>query len=285
MATPYGPCQPFTRVNQTIVPLMDSMYSKRDETGDVAFIVESQSIRAHRNVLAAISPKYGTQPDTGDIRVENVSAAAFNEFLQFFYLSKVNLTKENIEDVLDLAKQSLVDAFVEECINFLMNVALDNLCWVYRIAIFHDIDILEEYCEQRISLNAKKLFASDEFINCDHDLVMEILEIDTLCCKEVEIFEARIIWAKASANSKGINAENMEHLRAELGDFLTQIRFSSMSIEEFVKIHNKYKELFNENEFTEIIYIIGKLEGFKSQRFNQTPRVPRHSISETMEIS
>lgn len=78
-------------VNKTI----EKLYKKRDETGDVAFIVESQNIRAHRSILAALSPNYeakfhGLQPHTGDVNVEDVTAAAFNEFLQFFYIWKMS---------------------------------------------------------------------------------------------------------------------------------------------------------------------------------------------------
>ena len=49
----------------------------RDETGDVAFIVETEKIRVHRWVLAAASTKfkvqfYGPKADQGDIRISNV---------------------------------------------------------------------------------------------------------------------------------------------------------------------------------------------------------------------
>lgn len=65
-------------------------------------------------ILAALSPKYkvqfyGSNPDKGEICIGNVSAAAFKEFLQFFYEKSVHLTVENIELMLVLAKQSLVD--------------------------------------------------------------------------------------------------------------------------------------------------------------------------------
>lgn len=74
-------------------------------------------------ILAALSPKYkvqfyGSNPDKGEICIGNV-AAAFKEFLQFFYEKSVHLTVENIELMLVLAEQSLVDEFVEKCIDFL----------------------------------------------------------------------------------------------------------------------------------------------------------------------
>lgn len=102
--------------------MLEQLYSDRDQIGDAVFIVESQEIRAHRSILAALSPKYkaqfyGSNPDQGEIQIPDVSAAAFQEFLQFFYKESVNLTMGNIASVLDLAQQSLVEGSIEICVN------------------------------------------------------------------------------------------------------------------------------------------------------------------------
>lgn len=130
-------------------------------------------------MLAAISSKYktqfyGSQPDKGDIEVSGLTASAFREFIAFFYLDEVLLTIENIEDVLDLAKQSLVDNLFKSCVDFLFDVTpLDNLCWSYRLAILYhryDIEELKELCELLIEKDTKKLLKSNDFINCDRDI-------------------------------------------------------------------------------------------------------------------
>lgn len=107
-----------------IKEMLEQLYSDRDQIGDAVFIVESQQIRAHRSILAALSPKYraqfyGSNPDQGEIQIPDVSAAAFQEFLQFFYKESVNLTMGNIASVLDLTQQSLVEGSIEICVNFL----------------------------------------------------------------------------------------------------------------------------------------------------------------------
>ena len=68
----------------------------------------------------------------------------------------------------------------------------------------------------------------------------------------------------------------VEHrlMHTALSDAITQIRFSSMTAEEFAEIHSKYKRFFTNKESIEIFFMIGKLKGFKSKRFNQTPRIP-----------
>lgn len=55
------------------------------------------------------------------------------------------MTEENIEDVLNLAKLSLVDEFYKECVRFLAELlTLNNLCWIYQLAIVYDIENLKD---------------------------------------------------------------------------------------------------------------------------------------------
>lgn len=270
------------RNNPVVEQTMKKLYSERDETGDVTFIVELESIRAHRCILATLSPKYkaqfyGVQPDTGDIHVNNVSAAAFKEFLQFFYLENIVLTKENIDEVLNLAKQSLVNGFVTECIDFVKEVTMatmdiDNVCWAYPLAILHDINELKLHCELQISADTRKLFASDEFINCDQDVLIRILKLDSFSCKETDVFDGCIAWAREMCQKSNLSTENAENLRTALGSAIAEIRFISMTVEEFAIIHSKFKGFFSADESNEIFCIIGKLKNFKSKRFNQMSR-------------
>lgn len=262
-----------SRLKQTI----EQLYLDIKETGDVTFIVESQKIRAHKCVMAATSPKYkvqfyGLQPDNGDIIVKGVTASAFKEFLQFFYLEKANLTTDNIEDVLSLAKQSLVEHFVEDCIAFL-STKVKDACLVYRLALLHDIKDLIEQCIQYISENTMEVFKSDGFlVNCNRDMLVEILKLDSLNCKETVTFDACILWAKANCISKNVIAKNMENLRAELGDAIYEIRFRSLTIGEFVHLHSLYENFITAREMQEITYMIGNLKNFQSSKFNSTPR-------------
>lgn len=256
---------------------MERLYLDKEETGDVTFIIESQKIRAHKCVLAATSPKYkaqfyGLQPENGDIIVEGVTADAFKEFLKFFYLEKADFTPDNIEEVLSLAKQSLVEQFVEDCIEFL-STEVKDACLVYRLALLYDLKELIEVCLQYISENTMQMFKSDGFlVKCNRDMLVEILKLDSLNCKETETFEACILWAKANCISKNVNAKKMENLRAELGDAIYEIRFRSLTIGEFVHLHSLHEGFFTAAEMQEIIYMIGNLKNFQPSKFNPTRR-------------
>lgn len=263
---------------------LDQLYLDRDETGDITFIVDSQRIRAHRWVLAAASPKfkaqfYGSHPDGSEIPLPNVSASAFDEFLQFFYKESITLTIENIETVLDLAKQSLVDEFVTNCINFIESkTTLQNVCWSYRLAVMYGIESLRNKCERQISNDTNELFASLAFVKCDHEILLQILKLNVMNCTEKNVFDACLAWAHVQCKQTNLNAKNPANLRNVLGDAIYQLRFASMSIEEFAASYKLVEGLFMENEIVEILYMIGQLDGFKSQKFNQTPRVKAHPM-------
>lgn len=68
--------------------------------------------------------------------MENVSDAAFKEFFQFFYRNEVELTAENIADVLNLLKQSLVDGLVTESSKFIINNNAINTSYRKEIDVF-----------------------------------------------------------------------------------------------------------------------------------------------------
>lgn len=259
--------------------ILEQLYLDRNETGDVTFIVQSEKIRAHRWVLAAASPKfkaqfYGVGADKGNIDMPNVSVAAFTEFLQFFYKGSVELTVDNIEAVLNLAKQSLVDEFVTNCINFLISTTTpNNVCWIYLFATMYDIDTLRIKCEQTISKDTKQIFCSDEFFWCNHAVLVRILKIDTLNCPEIDVFNACIEWARANCKQKNLDDRKSDNLRAALGDAIYQIRFASMHAKQFAALHKSLNDFFTADEIIEILYITSKLEGFQSQKFNQKPRI------------
>ncbi|XP_037026519.1 BTB/POZ domain-containing protein 3-like isoform X2 [Bradysia coprophila] len=260
------------------------MHSTRSETGDITFIIGSTEIKAHKAVLAAFSPKYMAQFYTNfsvenPIEVKDVSAAAFKEFLQFFYLDTVNLTHKNITDVLTLTAES-VEGFFDECVSFLSDtLTVDNVCQCYHLAVKYNNDDLIKKCERKISSDSSKVFLSDTFLSCTAGDLFNILQLDSLNCKETDVFDACILWAVNCGAMNGLDSENVEELRKILtdenlpGQLLHQIRFGAMTIKEFMNYYKNYKQLFTEDERDEILYMIGKVNNFEPKRFNDESRL------------
>ncbi len=264
------------------------LFNNRDKTGDITFTVGAKEFRAHKCVLAALSPMYymgqlyggfdDAKKDT--IEIPNVSAAAFEEYLQFFYLDQVTLTHGNIRDVLTLTEMAAVDEFTNECFNFLIEtLSIENVCLSYHLAVIYDRTGLIECCEHEISTHFDEVIATDGFLNCTRGDLFNILQSDSLNCKETDVFDACILWAKNVCIADGLDVTKMDNLRKVLtaGDLLYQIRFGAMTMEEFMKnCYKLYKELFTEDEREEIFYMIGKDSNEASTRFNDEPRDVRY---------
>lgn len=262
----------------TTASLVSNLYLDREKTGDITFVVGSERIPAHRSVLAASSPKYkaqfyGSQPDEGDVYVEDVSAECFKEFIKFLYMGEADLTLENLEEVLNLAKQCLVTQFDTKCEMFLKDlISESNVCWIYKFAIIYNLKIVQSLCEHTIAENVKQVFANEEFLDIDRDTLIRIIDLEYLKCSEFIVVKGCIKWAETKCNQKGVDDRNGENLRAQLGNAVSKIRFRSMKLCDFVKLYVTYPGFFSDAEFIEITTIISGLVELTSQKFNKTLR-------------
>lgn len=252
--------------------ILKNLYKHRAETGDIIFLVESKAIHAHRCVLAALSPRYKAQfygaiSDKEMIRVSDASHDAFAEFLQFFYTDTVTLTIENIEDVLNLAQQSLVDILVAECINFLRDaVGLDKLLWFYRLASQYEIVPLEKQCLIHIEENLLAVFKTDDFLSCEHDMLCHILEKSASWnYHSIDLFDGCISWARTQCEQNGTKS-HAANLRTVLGEALCQIQFSSMTVQEFSTISENFVGILTEHEKVDIFAAIARIESEKQAK-------------------
>lgn len=260
-----------SRPNPLIKDVSNRLYSNKDKTGDVTFASGRETVVAHKSVLATLSPKYEAQfygigSSNCDVVEITEPVAAFHEFLQFFYLAEVVLTSENIEHVLSLAKDALVDEIINECFRFLSEtVSVDSLCQTYHLALTYGSDGLVEFCERQIGRHSGEILASEGFLSSNRDIVLSILQMDSLNCKETVVFNACIEWANHPDQPTA-------QLRDVLGSLLYQIRFGTMSFEEFISCYKAHKDLFTDAERDEILFTIGNLAEFSARLFNDEPR-------------
>lgn len=71
-----------------------------------------------------------------EVRIVDATAASFKEFLQFFYLDKVELTIENVRDVMCLDEKYGADDCLDLCADFMTTkLTDDNVCWAFEVAI------------------------------------------------------------------------------------------------------------------------------------------------------
>lgn len=257
----------------------EKLYLDR-RTCDVYFVFKSlegevEKVPAHKSILSAVSEVfdamfYGPSKQEGDINIVDSTPGAFKEFLQYFYLSTVKVTAENVDRVMNLGKQYMLNDCLNACTVYCQKtLVLDNICWGYELAILFEQDVLKNFCEQKIGENSKEIFQSNSFLNCDKNILRHILRLNSLNCDESVVFDGCIAWAKAACIQKGLNEVKMENLRIQLGDLFSEIRFGRMTLENFYARYQSYNGLFSSDEFKDIIGKISS-KNFQPRTFNRS---------------
>lgn len=250
-----------------------------ERTCDVNFLFKSpngeyEKIAAHKSILSSVSPVfdamfYGPYKQTGDINIIDSTPDAFREFLQFFYLSTVKLSAENIPEVMYLGKEHMLPDCLKACTHFCESTLnISNICWGYELAILFEQNELKRFCERKISESPVKIFESNSFLTCEPNLLRHILQLNSLKCDESIVFDGCMAWAKAACIQKNIDEKNAQNLRTELGDLFGEIRFGRMKVEHFYSRYLLYDGLFTEDEFKEIIRKIA-FKDFQPRSFNR----------------
>lgn len=154
-----------------------------------------------------------------------------------------------------------------ECSVYLTHrLTTENIIWGYGLAIRFDRVILKKSCEQKIAENAGEVFKSNCFLECEREVLNQILQLDSLKCDESQVLAGCLSWAKAIAERKSLDSNNTQVLREELGDLLYQIRFKSITIENLAMIIGSFKGFFSITDLQEITQLIG-LKDYKSETF------------------
>ncbi|XP_055316915.1 BTB/POZ domain-containing protein 6-B-like [Sitodiplosis mosellana] len=252
-----------------------------EQLADVHFVFEFdddvQKVPAHKLILATLSPVfhtmfYGSLKERNEVKIEDADVDAFKEFLQFFYLGEVTLNMENIETIVRLADKYDVLEYVNAGAVFLKTqLKLDNMCWGYQLAMNVKNDELIEFCEDKIARSPKKIFATDTFQRCDKSTLQSILELG-LRCKETNVFEACLTWAKHACEKDDLDGAKAANLRSQLGDCLQSIQFGLMTIEEFSAIEMSNNGFFTPDELMDITLNL-TVKGYEPKIFKQNPRV------------
>lgn len=235
-----------------------------EQMADFHFIFESDDgiidrIPAHKNFLVSASDIFeimfnGTWEETNKVNIVDASPSAFREFLQFFYLDRVNVTMENVAQVMNLGEKYNVAECLKVCEDFLKSTLTNEImCWGYGIAIHLNETDLMEFCEENIKNHASEVFASTSFLDCDRKVLKHILKLDLLFCTGAELIEGYMSWLKSVSKQEHLTREIIQKY---LGDLFYEIPFGSMSLKDFAEFYRAYDDLLTYDEHREIIQMI-----------------------------
>ncbi|XP_055304166.1 kelch-like ECH-associated protein 1B [Sitodiplosis mosellana] len=249
----------FKQNNTTALSIGHKLYldTKTSDT-KFAFKDSTESVVAHKSILSIGSPVfdamfYGSLPEETHILIVDASPNAFKEFLQFFYLVEVQLSSEHIFEVANLCKKYEVNDGLELCKSPMeMSLTINNMCSGYSVALLLEMKSTVEFCKREITQKATEILKSANFLECDHKLFENIIQLSSSKCSAMVVVDACMAWAKAECDR-----ENLEHtsanLKAQLKDTIDCIPFAELNSEEFAWHTKTYERFFDEDELEAII--------------------------------
>ena len=210
---------------------------------DVKFSCEGSDEKffAHKYVLATSSAVfyamfYGELAEKNSVvHLSDTNEESLQEFLRYLYTDECNLSTDNAMFVLYLAKKYIVPSLAEKCTEFLeANLASENVFILLKQAVRFVEEELVKKCWDLIDLKTADVVASDAFVDVDKATLAQLVKRESLNVKEVDLFKAVLKWSEAECSRKEIEA-NAKNKRAVIGNTIYQIRFASMTPQEFAQ--------------------------------------------------
>ncbi len=154
-------------------------------------------------------------------------------FFRFLYTDELNLTADNVMEMLYASKKYLITNLKHKCIMYLdTNLNAQNACMLlYQSQLFDEQELVNK-CLKVIDSQTCEALKSETFCDVDHATVLEIVTRDTLNVKEICLFECINKWCEAECGRKNLDPTGANR-RTVLGDILYQIRMTEMTGEEF----------------------------------------------------
>ena len=195
---------------QSVLAALENL-RRREELCDVVLKVAEKEIKAHRVVLAAVSPYFNAM-FTSDlveskqevVNLNYLDPLAFEMVVEFAYVAKVNITTDNVQSLLTVASLLQVETLVEKCCYFLEHELHPSNCLgIRRFAYNHGCLALSKIAYDYAMRNFNQVTQLEEFYQCPLDEVLKLLSEDALYVRhEEEVYEAALRWLKYSLEDR-----------------------------------------------------------------------------------
>ncbi|KAK6478499.1 kelch-like protein 6 [Huso huso] len=195
---------------------------------DVTLYVDGMEFPCHRVVLAAASNYFRAmfcndlkEKHEDTIAIKGVDSETMKILLDYTYTSKVLITKQNVQRILEAASLFQFLRMVDACANFLTEVLHpDNCVGILRLADTHSLDTLRTRVQNFLIQNFPQVVTYEEFLDLPEDIFCNILKSDELSVTEEEqVFETVMSWVQSRENERLSLLPNiLKHVRLPLLD-------------------------------------------------------------------
>ncbi|XP_071952020.1 actin-binding protein IPP-like [Antedon mediterranea] len=198
---------------------------------DATIIVGSQIFTAHCVVLSACSQYFKVMFCGGlleslskQVELHGVEAAVFDKLLEFIYTGEIDITSENVQDLLSAADMLQIPEIIQACCNFLRShLHPANCLGIYKFASARSCIELCAACDVYTHMHFLQVIQHDEFIELECTELLALLSSEKLRIEnELQVFKAGLKWILHDATQR----------KKCLVQILDRVRFPIISCEE-----------------------------------------------------
>lgn len=198
----------------------------------------SQGIPAHKLILAARSEYFrvqfyhGFSEETGkELHVLDVpSRISFELLLRYIYTGQLSFptTQEDIVlDILSLSHKYMLNDLQDAISSYLRDsLSIANAIRLYEISSLYQLSASTRDCLSFMDKNATDVMKHESFYQCSASSIKEIINRDSFCAPEVEIFKAVQEWIKHNPSVKD----------EEIDDIRSCVRLDLLSVEDMLTV-------------------------------------------------
>ena len=210
---------------------------------DVILLVEGRQFPAHKNVLAACSEYFKAMFSFGHsettVKVEGVTAKAMDLILDFMYQGQIEITEDNLEDILVASRLLLLESVTQACCKFTQDRINVNNCWGIRnIADKYSLEKLFDKAHTFIEDNFSEAKGSTEFLTLPVEPLTELMADDELNIREDELASAVLKWVEHDLEGRYQFLETLfKHLRI---GYISEVYIRSLVEKNFIVSNHTY---------------------------------------------
>ncbi|XP_077989476.1 kelch-like protein 24 [Glandiceps talaboti] len=183
----------------------------KDMFTDVTICVDKEEFPCHRVLLASCSSYfkamfYHTFRESSDhkVNLSHVDAASFALILDFIYTSRIYITNDNVQSLLETANLVQVLAVKDACAAYLeRQIEVTNCLGIQQFAELHDCMSLKNKAESFAMENFSDVSQEEEVLSLSNDSLKHYISSRQLQVrKEEDVYEICLAWIKHDKKSR-----------------------------------------------------------------------------------
>ncbi|XP_070542952.1 kelch-like protein 24 isoform X2 [Ptychodera flava] len=254
-----------------VADVLQEMYEMRAQKlfTDVTLCVENRDFHCHRNVLAATS-RYFLSMFSADLRerredkitIQNVKAESMSLILEFAYTSRVTITEQNVQSLLEASDLFQIIPIRDACADFLeRQLDTHNCLGIYFFADRHSCTDLCERAWHFALENFPQVCKHNEILLLQKDYLLKYLSCDELHIEREEaVFETMVRWI----------SHNPTKREQFLPDLLEQLRINLLSSKFLLEVILQNTYVMKSDVFDKFMAATKKYRTLKSDLITPT---------------